>query len=236
MLETLSREILDRNEIFVREHLHRHLTILLKNATSLMDKALSGVLILLRIPARIFFYPFIKKYMKRSAEKAIDFLIDLVREMLEKGMQIGSEEFEEAIEEAFPNWLNNDHILQWCSIKHKNYEEIKAISKIGFRWQVIPITKFLSNSDTNLKHYPDLCRSTFERPEDCRRDLDQQLDAIKDGIEVAGRDVNIYKIPFLRRLFHKNLKKLLDQMIQDFYEDIDAIYKFEVDHLYKGEV
>lgn len=236
MIESINQDLLERNEIYVREHLNRHLDLLLKNAVKLMDDALSGVLILLRLPARLFFYPFIKNHMKRSAVKAVDFLMDLVKDLIRNGVELEGKEFDDAIDDAFPDWLDNDHILQWCSKSHKNYDEIKAISKEGFRWQVIPITKFLSNANVDAKHYPDLCRSTFEKAEDCKYDLDQQLDAIKDGLEVAGRDVDIYKIPFLKKLFHRSIEDLFDGMINDFHADIEAIYKFEVDHLYKGEM
>jgi len=229
----IREELVDRNEAFVREHLKRHLNILLSNAVRLMDDILSGALWVLRGPARLFFYPFVKIHMRRSAVKAIDFLMELVRRLALDGIKVDSDKFDEIVEEEFPKWLDNDHIIQYCRKRHKNFERIKDISKLGFKWQVIPMLKFVSNPEEGLKQYPDLCRSTYKKPEDCQYDLDQQLVAIKDGLAVAGEDVSIYDIPLFKQLFHENLIKLFSNMTSDFHEDIDLIYKNEIDHLYK---
>jgi len=233
-MNEITEDLVDRNIAYLKEHLERHLKLLLSNAVKLIDNAFSGLLAVFRVPAKVFFYAFVRNDIKRNAITSINFVLDLTKRLVMEGVEAESDKFYDIVEEEFPKWLSNDHILQHCRKVHKNYERTKGYSKIAFEWQVIPLMKFISITDSGVKHYPDLCRATFEDPLICQHDLDKQLDAIKEGLEVAGEDVSIFKVPFFKRTFHTQLSKLFDTMMDDMHEDIKLIYNHEIDDLYRG--
>ena len=216
----------------MREHFDRHLDLLVKSGIECINDMFSGLLSILKIPAKIFFYMFIHRDIKRSASKSIDFLIDLVSDMVTNDLYYQSETVSGIIEKEFSNWLEYDHIFQYCKKNHFNYPRIEKIAKTIFKWQVIPMFKFLSIKNSNIEHYPELCRIAYENPDDCKNDLNKQLNAINECLKITGKDVSIYNIPFFKNLFHDQLVKLFDLTTKKWHNEIQMTFNGDLDTEY----
>ena len=147
--------------------------------------------------------------------------LDCAKLILNNG--IADEEFDKTIEENFPTYLSGDQTYRQCKLKHKDFNELKEITRDCFISQVKDALIFL-NVKEDVTTYDDLVRIVFKTKENALKSLMQQLDFNEAGIKVIEKDPTILKMPTGKNTLLKALRKGFEHTKTVLIQRLDNIF------------
>jgi hypothetical protein len=158
---------------------------------------------------------------KDGTLKQINITLEAGKRLLLNGRS--EEVFNEILDETFPKYLDADQTTRQCSIHHKNYEELKNVSRetfINYLKEVVNLLEVKAEVD----NYGDLCREAFPSKEMAKQNLMKQLDFTDRGIKIVEKDPNILKLPVGKKIIVKALRKGFEQTKQEFIKALNDTY------------
>ena len=218
-------EILDRNILFVRDHLLRNMNESLDLGADLIDQELNGLSIFARPIVKSFYEGMVRKDLESGTRQSIDDMIEIAKKIVLNGLIIDSFEYNQILDKNFPKYLINDQTGRQCRRDHRNFSRLRENLKDTYHAQVLSIVLLIRNLDENIKNYYELCRSAWSTAEECKADLKCQTDAMLKGQKIIREDLTILNIPVARNLIFKILRKGFDQKVSEFNRVIDLIYE-----------
>ena len=221
--QEIEGKTLERNILFVRDHLFRNMDSSLDLGGDLIDEELHGISILLRPVVKTFYHNLVRRDLEAGTRKSIDDMLSLGKLMIQNNVQIDSPKFKTLMDKYFPAYLVNDQTGRQCRREHPNFGRLRQNLKTTYKAQIISIVKLLKVNE-KVHNYHELCRRAFKTAEECKADLKMQADAMRCGQKIIGEDLSILNILIARHLIFKILRKGFEQKIAEFYRVIDEIY------------
>lgn len=174
--------------------------------------------------------PVVKSFYKYWSDKdatigtleQIRVTLDSAKEFLLHG-DGSKEQLDIIINKNFPIYLKNDQTDRQCKKDHKNYPELKKITKNCFITQVDESILFLKVKE-NVNDYSELSRATFHTKEKAYNALKRQLDYNEAGIAVVEKDDSILKVPTGKNIILKVLRKGFELTKKKLIEELDIIF------------
>jgi hypothetical protein len=217
-------DYLERNYKILEEKMIDQMKISLGFGKSLIDSELdAGVL-------NFVVKPVVKSFYKYWSDKdatigtleQIKVTLNSAKEFLING-DGSKEELEKIVDKNFPIYLKNDQTDRQCKKDHKNYPELKSITKSCFITQVEESILFLKVKE-EVKNYNELSRATFHTKEKAYQALKRQLDYNEAGIAIVEKDDSILKVPAGKSIILKVLRKGFELTRKKLIEELDLIF------------
>jgi hypothetical protein len=167
---------------------------------------------------------FYKNWVDNEAREGtltqIKVTLDVARQLVENGSE---EKFEELIQENFQDYLEGDQTFMQCDKSHKNFDQLKEITKQCFITQVKGAIRFLKIEE-KVEDYDELTKVTFDTKEEAYKALSKQLDYNDKGIQIVEEDPSILNVPtgkktiirILRKGFEETKERLLNRLNRVF--------------------
>jgi hypothetical protein len=217
-------DYLERNYKILEEKMIDQMKVSLGFGKSLIDSELdAGVLNFVVKPVVKSFYKYWSdKDARIGTLEQIRVTLDSAKEFLINGDGL-KEKLDRIIDKNFPIYLKNDQTDRQCKKDHKNYPELKKITKNCFITQVEESILFLKVKD-EVKNYNELSRATFHTKEKAYNALKRQLDYNEAGIAIVEKDDSILKVPAGKNIILKVLRKGFELTKQKLIEELDIIF------------
>ncbi|MFX0058577.1 MAG: hypothetical protein ACFE8J_09800 [Candidatus Heimdallarchaeota archaeon] len=217
-------DYLERNYKILEEKMIDQMNISLGYGKSLIDSELdAGVLNFVVKPVVKSFY---KYWSDKDASigtlEQIKITLNSAKEFLVSG-DGSKEQLDKIVDRNFPIYLENDQTDRQCKKDHKNYPELKRITKKCFITQVEESILFLKVKD-EINDYNELSRATFHTKEKAYQALKRQLDYNDAGISIVEKDDSILKVPTGRNIILKVLRKGFELTKKKLIEELDLIF------------
>jgi predicted DNA-binding ArsR family transcriptional regulator len=143
------------------------------------------------------------------------------KKIVENG--ISEAEKKEVIEEYFPKYLKGDQTYRQCSKTHRNFNDLKQITKDCFITQVEEVVKFLKVEE-EIDDYDELTKSAYKSKEEAFKALETQLNFNDAGIKVVEKNPSILKVPTGKKVILKVLRKGFEDTKRELMGNIRRIY------------
>ncbi|MFX1405789.1 MAG: hypothetical protein ACFFBW_02440 [Promethearchaeota archaeon] len=217
-------DYLERNYKILEEKMIDQMKISLGFGKSLIDSELdAGVL-------NFIVKPVVKSFYKYWSDKdatigtleQIRVTLDSAKEFLLNGDD-SKEQLDKIINRNFPIYLENDQTDRQCKKDHKNYPELKKITKNCFITQVDESILFLKVKE-DVHDYSELSRATFHTKEKAYDALKRQLDYNEAGIAIVEKDDSILKVPTGKNIILTVLRKGFELTKKKLIEELDIIF------------
>lgn len=174
--------------------------------------------------------PVVKSFYKYWSDKdatigtleQIRVTLDSAKEFLLNGDD-SKEQLDKIINRNFPIYLENDQTDRQCKKDHKNYPELKKITKNCFITQVDESILFLKVKE-DVHDYSELSRATFHTKEKAYDALKRQLDYNEAGIAIVEKDDSILKVPTGKNIILTVLRKGFELTKKKLIEELDIIF------------
>ncbi|MFX1352497.1 MAG: hypothetical protein ACFE8V_11520 [Promethearchaeota archaeon] len=191
---------------------------------SLLDTELEfGVLNIVVKPVVKSFYQYWGNDARKGTLEQIRITLSTAKELI-KNSNYTEQKFNELINENFNIYLQNDQTDRQCRRNHKNYNNLKEITKNCFITQVQESIILLSVKDDNIRNYNDLSRAAFKTKERAFNALKRQLDFNEAGIEIVEKDPSILKVLTGKNIIIKVLRKGFELTKAKLLEELDIIF------------
>ncbi|MFX0032656.1 MAG: hypothetical protein ACFE8E_06930 [Candidatus Hodarchaeota archaeon] len=215
---------LERNYEILEERMKEQTEISLNFGKSLLDTELEfGVLNIVVKPVVKSFYQYWGNDARKGTLEQIRITLSTAKELI-KNSNYTEQKFNELINENFNIYLQNDQTDRQCRRNHKNYNNLKEITKNCFITQVQESIILLSVKDDNIRNYNDLSRAAFKTKERAFNALKRQLDFNEAGIEIVEKDPSILKVLTGKNIIIKVLRKGFELTKAKLLEELDIIF------------
>jgi len=220
----LEEEYIERNSRIIEDKMIWQTDEALEIGKQLVNKELStGLLDFFIKPVVKTFYSYWSNHDAREGTiKQIRIALDCAKLTLKDGES--EEGLLKIIEEHFPEYLDGDQTYRQCKKKHRNYDQLKQITKDLFITQVQEAATLLKVKD-NVETYEDLCRVGFSfSREKALISLRRQLDYNEDAIKIVERDHAILKVPTGKNIVVRVLRKGFEKTKSLLLHRLDVIF------------
>jgi len=220
----LDEDYIERNSRIIEEKMIWQTDEALEIGKKLVNKELStGLLDFFIKPVVKTFYSYWSNHDAREGTiKQIRIALDCAKLTLKDGES--EEGLLKIIDEHFREYLDGDQTYRQCKKKHKNYEQLKQITKDLFITQVQEAAILLKVKD-DVETYEDLCRVGFSfSREKALISLMRQLDYNEDAIKIVERDHAILKMPTGKNIVVRVLRKGFDKTKTLLLHRLDLIF------------
>lgn len=221
-----SLENISRNSDLVKEHLLRQMRESLAVGKRLTGEECTGLTFVLKPIVLNLYSNLVQKDLEKGTIKTINQLLSLSKEMIINGIEIKSEQFYKRLNDNFPIYLKNDQTGRLCKRNHKNFKRLEENLKFTFEAQIcsiIPLLK-IENKGIQIQNYYQLCRSAWQKAEECKTYLKEQTDAMFNAQQIILEDLSILDIPTGRSIIFRILRKGFDIQVRNFNKAIDRMY------------
>ena len=217
-------DYIEKNYKILEQRMIEQMEISLNFGKSLIESELdAGVLNFVLKPIVKSFYKYWSdKDAKVGTLEQIRVTLTTAKKLLQNG-DISKESFEKAIDSNFPTYLENDQTDRQCKKTHKNYHNLREITKKCFITQVEESILFLSVKE-EVKDYSELSRATFKTKEKAFQALMRQLDYNEEGIAIVEQDDTILNVPTGKNIILTVLRKGFEKTKKKLIEDLDDIF------------
>lgn len=217
-------DYIEKNYKILEQRMIEQMEISLNFGKSLIESELdAGVLnIVLKPIVKSFYKYWSDKDAKVGTLEQIRVTLTTAKKLLQNG-DITKESFEKAINNNFPIYLENDQTDRQCKKKHKNYNNLREITKKCFITQVEESMLFLSVKE-EVKDYSELSRATFKTKDKAFQALMRQLDYNEEGIAIVEQDDTILNVPTGKNIILKVLRKGFEKTKKKLIEELDEIF------------
>jgi len=217
-------DYIEKNYKILEQRMIEQMEISLNFGKSLIESELdAGVLNFVLKPIVKSFYKYWSdKDAKVGTLEQIRVTLTTAKKLLQNG-EITKESFEKAINSNFPIYLENDQTDRQCKKNHKNYHNLREITKKCFITQVEESILFLSVKE-EVKDYSELSRATFKTKEKAFQALMRQLDYNEEGIAIVEQDDTILNVPTGKNIILTVLRKGFEKTKKKLIEDLDDIF------------
>jgi len=217
-------DYIEKNYKILEQRMIEQMEISLNFGKSLIESELdAGVLNFVLKPIVKSFYKYWSdKDAKVGTLEQIRVTLTTAKKLLQNG-EITKESFEKAINSNFPIYLENDQTDRQCKKNHKNYHNLREITKKCFITQVEESILFLSVKE-EVKDYSELSRATFKTKEKAFQALMRQLDYNEEGIAIVEQDDTILNVPTGKNIILKVLRKGFEKTKNKLIEELDDIF------------
>jgi len=213
-----------RNYEILEERMKEQTEISLNFGKSLLDTELDlGVLNIVVKPVVKSFYQYWGKDARKGTLEQIRITLSTAKELIKNG-NYTEQKFNELINENFITYLQNDQTDRQCRRDHKNYHNLKEITKNCFITQVHESIILLSVKDDNIRNYNDLSKAAFKTKERAFNALIRQLDFNEAGIEIVEKDPSILKVLAGKNIIIRVLRKGFELTKAKLLEELDIIF------------
>ena len=220
----MEEEYIERNSRIIEDKMIWQTDEALEIGKQLVNKELStGLLDFFIKPVVKTFYSYWSNHDAREGTiKQIRIALDCAKLTLKYGES--EEGLLKIIEEHFPEYLDGDQTYRQCKKKHRNYDQLKQITKDLFITQVQEAATLLKVKD-NVETYEDLCRVGFSfSREKALISLRRQLDYNEDAIKIVERDHAILKVPTGKNIVVRVLRKGFEKTKSLLLHRLDVIF------------
>lgn len=220
----MEEEYIERNSRIIEDKMIWQTDEALEIGKQLVNKELStGLLDFFIKPVVKTFYSYWSNHDAREGTiKQIRIALDCAKLTLKDGES--EEGLLKIIEEHFPEYLDGDQTYRQCKKKHRNYDQLKQITKDLFITQVQEAATLLKVKD-NVETYEDLCRVGFSfSREKALISLRRQLDYNEDAIKIVERDHAILKVPTGKNIVVRVLRKGFEKTKSLLLHRLDVIF------------
>ncbi|MFX1498939.1 MAG: hypothetical protein ACFFBH_15545 [Promethearchaeota archaeon] len=215
---------LERNYRILEERMKEQTEISLNFGKALLDSELDlGVLNVVVKPVVKSFYQYWGKDARKGTLEQIKVTLNSAKELIKDG-NYSEEKFNQIIDKNFIIYLQNDQTDRQCKRDHKNYPNLKEITKKCFITQVQESIILLSVNEDNITNYDELSRAAFKTKEKAFYALKRQLDFNEAGIEIVEKDPSILKVLAGKNIILKVLRKGFELTKQKLLEELDHIF------------
>ncbi|TFG29455.1 MAG: hypothetical protein EU532_03185 [Promethearchaeota archaeon] len=219
----MNEDYLERNYRIVQDKMIEEMDLALDFGKKLVDSELdAGIFDFLIKPIVKSFYNYWSVHDARTGTlEQIKIALDCGKYLVKNGMN--QENFDNLIAENFPKYFTNDQIYRQCKKNHKNFKELKKVTRETFIIQVKETVTFLKIND-EVNNYDDLVRAAFKTKQEAYQSLIRQLDLNDNCIKIVEKDSAILKIPTGKHIILKVLRKGFIQTKKYLLDGLDEIY------------
>lgn len=219
----MNADYLGRNYQIVQEKMIEEMDLALDFGRKLVDSELdAGIFDFVVKPIIKSFYNYWSVHDARTGTlEQIKIALDCGKYLIENGYK--QEDFDYLIEKNFPKYFSNDQIYRQCKKNHKNFKDLKKVTKDLFISQVKETVTFLKIND-DVNNYDDLVRAAFKTKQEAYQSLILQLDLNDRCIKIVEKDSSILKIPTGKHIISKVLRKGFIQTKKYLLDGLDKIY------------
>ncbi|MFW9771990.1 MAG: hypothetical protein ACFFEO_07475 [Candidatus Thorarchaeota archaeon] len=215
---------LERNYLILEERMKEQTEISLNFGKSLLDSELDlGILNVVVKPVVKSFYQYWGKDARKGTLEQIKVTLNTAKALIEDG-NYSEEKFNQLIDKNFIIYLQNDQTDRQCKRDHKNYRNLKEITKNCFITQVQESILLLNVKEDNVKTYDELSRAAFKTKEKAFNALKRQLDFNEAGIEIVEKDPSILKVLTGKNIILKVLRRGFELTKENLLEELDTIF------------
>jgi len=216
-------DVIERNYRILEKRMIEQMDISLNFGKSLIDTELdTGLNVLVKPIVKAFYKYWSDKDAKVGTLEQIRVTLDAAKDLITNG-DGSKEQFDRIITRKFPIYLENDQTDRQCKKNHRNYKQLKEVTKKCFITQVEESVLFLK-VDENIKDYSELSRATFKTKEKAYGALKRQLDYNEEGISIVEKDSSILKVPIGKEIILTVLRKGFELTKKQLIEEIDEIF------------
>ncbi|MFO8019168.1 MAG: hypothetical protein R6U96_11070 [Promethearchaeia archaeon] len=214
---------IERNYEIIQEKMIEQMEHSLKFGKSLIDAELDAGLFnfLVKPVVKSFYDYWSKNDAKEGTLQQIEATLDCGRKIVKNG--ISEDEKEKVIEEYFPKYLKGDQTYRQCKKNHKDFNELKRITKDCFITQVEEVVKFLKVK-SEVDDYDDLTKSVYQSKQEALDALNTQLRYNDAGIKIVEEDPSILKVPTGKNIIIKVLRKGFIESKKELLGNLERIY------------
>jgi len=170
---------------------------------------------------KIFYDNWAQHDVRDNTLKQINLTLDAGIELLKNGAT--DDNFDRIVNESLLKYIEADQTSLQCSKKHKNYDRIIKVAKETFINYLKEVVKLLEVKD-DVEDYSDLCRVAFKSKEVAEQNLIKQLEFTDRGIKIVEEDLSILKLPGVRKIIVKALRKGFLKTKEEFFQSLNETY------------